>query len=97
MTVDTSTVSKQMSLARKCAKHGFDHKNWQEKTKSWVMVNIDIPTIDFDHLYTLCEESFGDDWVWSRDWVYGTQVYLMTEEDAVVFKLKYENLSKQVS
>lgn len=95
--VMSSTLEKQMSLARKCSKHGIDYKNWKEKIRSWVIVEIENPRADFEKIYTACEESFGDDWIWSRDVIYGFQIYLLTEEDAVVFKLKYEDLSKQVS
>ena len=97
MITDASTSAKQMSLARKCAKHGVNYDNWREQMKSWICIQLDDAYLNFNHLFLLCENTFGDDWFWSRTIVYGYEIYLTCEEDAVIFRLKYEDSCKQVS
>lgn len=96
MITEVTNEYKRISLDRKCKKHGLTSSNWQSKVSTWSMVRVYLSNEEFDKAFIIAENIAEHDWAWSTDYSPGYYFYFVREEDAIIFKLKHENSSKQV-
>lgn len=77
------------SLNRKVKALNIDMKTpRRESLKD--LVAVEIPDDTMDQARDWCDQHFGDNWIWSRD--YRDTLYFKNPEDAVLFKLSNPTL-----
>lgn len=77
--------------------YGFERKlkkfgitKWDEEQHRRDFFSVVIPRDDSDSAKKICEEKFGDDWIWATPMQMDrTIIYFKNEPDVVIFKLSF--------
>lgn len=79
------------SLKRREKMFNVDYKNLQR------MKDFPFARIADEYqaeAYKWCQENFGEDWIWSSPILTEyTDIYFLTPEDALLFKLRFDTLA----
>ena len=81
------------SFLRKKKILGITEINYRERQNQLVRVRINDWDLD-ENTHQWCDENFGDKWIWSSPTQTNyADLYFANDEDAFLFKLKFDTLA----